>query len=113
LARRLRFTVQALYKYYPSKAALYDALFREGTRIAAGYWDVAVESRDSFWDKLEAALDTFMRFAHDYPELNELTFSRPVPGFVPSEESMQESIRVLQKTDAMIAEAIARGELRS
>jgi hypothetical protein len=54
-----------------------------------------------------------MRFAHDYPELNELTFSRPVPGFVPSEESMQESIRVLQKTDAMIAEAIARGELRS
>jgi AcrR family transcriptional regulator len=28
LARRLRFTVQALYKYYPSKMALYDALFR-------------------------------------------------------------------------------------
>jgi Bacterial regulatory proteins, tetR family/Aldehyde dehydrogenase family len=36
LARRLRFTVQAVYKYYPSKMALYDALFREGTRIRSG-----------------------------------------------------------------------------
>src|SRR5919199_2459355 len=53
LARRLRFTVQALYKYYPSKAALYDALFREGIRIAAAAWDEAMASGDSFWEKLE------------------------------------------------------------
>src|SRR5919206_4959330 len=42
LARRLRFTVQALYKYYPSKAALYDAVFREGIRTAAAYWNGAM-----------------------------------------------------------------------
>ena len=113
LARRLRFTVQALYKYYPSKAALYDALFREGIRIAAAQWDSALGSRDSFWEKLEAGLEAMMRFAHDYPELNELTFSRPVPGFVPSEESMQASRRLLQGFDLIIEEAIARGELRS
>jgi AcrR family transcriptional regulator len=113
LARRLRFTVQALYKYYPSKAALYDALFREGTHIAAAHWNGAMASRDSFWEKLEAGLEAIMRFAHDYPELNELTFSRPVPGFEPSEESMQESIAMLQGFDRIIAEAIARGELRS
>jgi AcrR family transcriptional regulator len=112
LARRLRFTVQALYKYYPSKAALYDALFREGIRIAAAQWEGALASRDSFWEKLEAGLEAIMRFAHDYPELNELTFSRPVPGFVPSEESMEASRRMLQGFDLVIHEAIARGELR-
>lgn len=113
LARRLRFTVQALYKYYPSKMALYDALFREGARIFAASWNSGLASHDSFWDKLEAGLDATMRFAHDYPELNELTFSRPVPGFVPSEESMQESRAMLEGFDQVIHEAIVRGELRS
>jgi AcrR family transcriptional regulator len=113
LARRLRFTVQALYKYYPSKSALYDALFREGIRIAATQWDSAMASGDSLWDKLEAGLEAMMRFAHEYPELNELTFSRPVPGFTPSEQSMEESRTFLQEFDLVIAEAIARGELRS
>jgi AcrR family transcriptional regulator len=113
LARRLRFTVQALYKYYPSKAALYDALFREGTRIAAAHWNDAMMSADSFWEKLEAGIDAVMRFAHEYPELNELTFSRAVPGFVPSEESMQESVALLRGFDEIIQEAMARGELRS
>lgn len=113
LARRLRFTVQALYKYYPSKMALYDALFREGTRISAAYWNAAMARGDSFWEKLEAGMEAVMRFAHDYPELGELTFSRPVPGFVPSEESMRESIAMLQGFDRIIVEAIARGEVRS
>ncbi len=113
LARRLRFTVQALYKYFPSKMALYDALFREGVRIAAARWDTAMAGGDSFWEKLEAGLEAMMHFAHDYPELNDLTFSRPVPGFVPSEESMRESIAMLQDFDLLIAGAIARGDLRA
>lgn len=113
VARRLRFTVQALYKYYPSKAALYDALFLEGTRIAAGHWDTAMAGHDTFWGKLEAGLEAIMRFAHDYPELNELTFSRTVPGFEPSVESMQESLQLLEGFDRIIREAVERGELRS
>ncbi|MGI8827414.1 MAG: TetR/AcrR family transcriptional regulator [Chloroflexota bacterium] len=113
LARRLRFTVQALYKYYPSKAALYDALFREGIRIASAQWNAAMASSDSFWEKIEAGIEGMMRFAHEYPELNELTFSRPVPGFVPSEDSMQESRRMLEGFDLIIENAAHQGELRS
>lgn len=113
LARRLRFTVQALYKYYPSKTALYDALFLEGIRIASAHWSAAMASSDSFWGKLEAGIEAFMRFAHDYPELNELTFSRPVPGFVPSDESMHESRLMLTGFDQIIEDAIERGEIRS
>jgi AcrR family transcriptional regulator len=113
LARRLRFTVQALYKYYPSKAALYDALFREGTDTFARYWRAALADRVSIWDKLESGIEAAMRFAHDYPELSDLTFSRPVPGFVPSPESMQESSVLVAELDETIAGAIASGEMRS
>ncbi len=112
LARRLRFTVQALYKYYPSKSALYDALFQEGLRTFATYWESALAGRDSFWEKLEAGLDASMRFAHEHPELNELTFSRPVPGFVPSETSMQDSRKLLEGFDFIIEQAVTSGELR-
>ncbi len=112
LARRLRFTVQALYKYYPSKAALYDALFQEGTRTYARYWREAISGRTSVWDKMESAIEATMRFAHDYPELNDLTFSRPVPGFVPSEGSMEGSRRLLGELDEIIAAAFAAGEIR-
>ena len=112
LARRLRFTVQALYKYYPSKAALYDALFLEGIRTYSRYWGEAIAGRRSFWDRLQAVLEATMRFAHEHPDLNDLTFSRPVPGFVPSAESMEESRRLLGDLDRIVAEGIANGELR-
>lgn len=112
LARRLRFTVQALYRYYPSKSALYDALFREGICIFTAAWITALASSDSFWEKLEAGLEAAMRFAHEYRELNELTFSRPVPGFVPSEENMQQSRAMLEGFDQVIREAVECGELR-
>jgi AcrR family transcriptional regulator len=113
LARRLRFTVQALYKYYPSKAALYDAVFLEGIRTFASYWDAALASHLSFWEQLQAGIEASMRFAHDHPELNDLTFSRPVPGFVPSETSMQESRRMLDAFDRVIEQAVTRGEIRT
>lgn len=113
LARRLRFTVQALYKYYPSKSALYDALFREGIRIATARWMEVLGTSASFWDKFEAGLAVFMQFAYEYPELSELTFSRPVPGFAPSEESMEGSRRLLRTFDVLIEDAIASGELRA
>jgi AcrR family transcriptional regulator len=112
LARRLRFTVQALYKYYPSKLALYDALFHEGIRIAGAAWVEAMESHESVWDKLEAGLWTMMHFTHDYPELSELTFSRTVPGFVPSEASMQASRAMLDSLGQVIDRAMETGEIR-
>jgi len=113
LARRLRFSVQALYKYYPSKAALYDALFREGIRTFATYWDEALAGRPSFWERLPALLTASLRFAREHPDLNDLTFARPVPGFVPSDESMEQSRRLLGDLDRIVAEGIARGEIRS
>jgi hypothetical protein len=40
-------------------------------------------------------MEVRMRFAQEHPDLDHLLLSRDVPGFVPSEESMAESSRLL------------------
>jgi len=52
-----------------------------------------------------------MTFAQDYPELYQLIFERPVPGFVPSQESMVESRRLLMAADEGMAQGLERGNL--
>ena len=39
----------------------------------------------SGWDRFEHALEAYMGFAVENPELYQIMFERPVPGFVPSE----------------------------
>ncbi len=69
------------------------------------------ESTDSFWERAQAGLENYMAFAQEYPELYQLVQERPVPGFVPSEESMQESRGLLTMTDAIVEKGIERGSL--
>ena len=47
-------------------------------------------------------METYMQFALDYPELYQLCFERPVPGFVPSEESMRVSLALLHESNARV-----------
>ena len=91
VARRLQVTTAALYRYFPSKAALYDALFREAMRVFQAYITPVWEEHPPGWRQLEAWIEARMRFAQEQPELFALLFERPVPGFEPSAESMEES----------------------
>ncbi len=113
VARMVGVRTPALYNYFPNKMALYDALFLHGTRIARTYLEPPVELPGSFRDTLHVGLEAYMRFAHEHPELYQLCFERPVPGFEPSEESMQESRAGLATWDRRIARAIADGEIRA
>ncbi len=113
VARMVGVRTPALYNYFPNKMALYDALFLHGTRIARTYLEPPVELPGSFRETLPAGLEAYMRFAHEHPELYQLCFERPVPGFEPSEESMQESRTGLATWDRRIARAIAEGEIRA
>jgi hypothetical protein len=45
-----------------------------------------------------------MTFALQNPELYQLCFERPVPGFVPSEASLQVSLELLQESYARVAQ---------
>ncbi len=111
VARRVKLQAPSLYAYFPSKMALYDALFREGIRTYRTYRDPAVQRPGSFREKLYARLEAYMRFAQEHPELYQLCFERPVPGFVPSTASMQESLDMLAQFELELGEASAAGQI--
>ena len=80
VARRVRMQAPSLYAYFPSKMALYDALFLMGVRMRAAYRDRADAGRVDFWDRLEGRFESYMRFAQEHPELYQLAFERPALG---------------------------------
>ena len=109
VARSVKMQPPSLYAYYPSKMALYDALFLEGIRTFRTYWDPAAQRQGSFREMLHAALEAYMRFAKEHPDLYQLCFERPVPGFVPSEASMEESRDGLARFEMEVVAAIGAG----
>src|SRR5690606_15137839 len=70
--------------------ALYDALFAMGMKMYRAFAMELIDQASGFEAKIEAGIAGYMRFADENPELYPLLFERPVPGFVPSEESMTE-----------------------
>jgi len=113
VARRIGIRAPSLYEYFSGKMAIYDALFLTGVRLLAQGTLSLQESVDSFWAVMKAIFEGYMNFAQEYPELYQLVFERPVPGFVPSEESMEESRRLLAAADKVIAQELERGSLVS
>ncbi len=95
VARRVGVRAPSLYTYFPSKMALYDALFLMGVRLYRERRDRLWEKHEPGWDRLRAQFENYMSFAQEYPELYQLVFEHPVPGFVPSEQSMEESRQLL------------------
>jgi AcrR family transcriptional regulator len=110
VARRVRLQAPSLYSYFPSKAALYDTLFLLGIRQYRAY--NADQDFHSFWNHLHAIFERYMQFALDYPDLYQLAFERPVPGFSPSDESMMESTELLDGLELLLEEAIRQGSIR-
>ena len=111
VARRVGVRAPSLYEYFSGKMAIYDALFRMGVRIYAERMHLMNESTDSFWARSQAGLENYMSFAQEYPELYQLVFERPVPGFVPSEESMNESRQLLGGADQILEQGLEHGSL--
>ncbi len=112
VARRVRMQAPSLYAYFPSKAALYDELFRQAIVRYQSYRAESWALGGDFWDYVTRLLADYMRFAVEQSELYRLAFERPVPSFVPSEGSMAESLKLLAQLEQRIAAAIAEGELR-
>ena len=112
VARRVGVRAPSLYEYFPGKMALYDALFRLGVRLYAERSEQLAQTSPSLWEYARASLHLYMTFAQEYPELYQLCFERPVPGFFPSEESMNESRQFLTgRADQMIEQGLEQGSL--
>jgi AcrR family transcriptional regulator len=96
LARRLDMRAPSLYHYFAGKMDIYDALFRLGFTLYADHFENTTQGAQTWQDELRLAFEAHMTFALQNPELFQLCFERPVPGFVPSEESMQVSFGFLK-----------------
>ncbi len=114
VARRVGLRAPSLYEYWPSKMALYDALYRFGIRLyAAGRECLApiTPLPASFWEHARGELEHYMTFAQEHPELYQLVFEHPVPGFVPQPESLEEGARILAHSDQILKQALEQGNL--
>ena len=107
IARRLGMQPPSLYQYFPSRMAIYDALFKRSAEL---FRDVRREAQASATteDQLELGLISVIawsRWCMDNQVLAQLLFWRTVPGFEPSpaafapaQDASQDLREHLQKT---------------
>jgi AcrR family transcriptional regulator len=102
LAARVGMQAPSLYSYFPSKHAIYDAMFAQGARqFVAGQSGVDL-SGDTV-TALKRGLRYFVEFCTSDHVRYQLLFQRTIPGFEPSPESFRISIESLQQVADWLA----------
>jgi len=86
LGSRVGMRAQSLYAYFPSKHAIYDAMFAEGNRdILARLRQLPTRNDPVRALKDQARL--YLQFCVEDPVRYQLLYQRTIPGFAPSPES--------------------------
>ena len=101
LARKVGMRQPSLYSYFDSKHALYDAMFADGNRRLLAVLD-ALDLPDDAREAGKVHTRAFVQFSLDHPEVHALLFTRPIPGFEPSEESYGVAQQVLDGAVALM-----------
>jgi AcrR family transcriptional regulator len=102
VARRLGMRPPSLYQYFPSKMAIYDALFQRGAEqfLAAQRDAIAGAATEDVLELHLIGTTAFARWCMQNPVYTQLLFWRTVPGFEPSPEAFapaQEALGDLRK----------------
>src|SRR3954470_16980208 len=99
IARRMGIRTPSLYVYFPSKHALYDALFARGWRELLA--TVTAYDETSHDDDFAASMlgygREFVRWSVEHRAYAQLLFWRPVPGFRPSDEAYAPAVELYQR----------------
>src|SRR5579859_1757320 len=111
VARLVGMQTPSLYKYFSSKFALYDALFRMGVRLFSESEERVWGSSQPIWERIQAWFETRLFLAQEHSDLYHLVFDNPVPGFVPSQESLEESSKIRIPGMQAIRAAIDAGSI--
>jgi AcrR family transcriptional regulator len=111
VARRMGIQPPSLYKYFPSRLAVYDALFRRGAGQVLAVFRAATAGAEPGWAALTAGLEAVMRLALDQQVIAQLLNWRPVPGFEPSAEAFAPSVEFIGEIRQLLRAAAQRGEL--
>lgn len=107
VARRLGISGQALARYFHNKAALYDALFLMGHRLFREAEDDLWRTTRPDWARIRRWFEIRLTLALENPDYYALIWGSPVPGFTPSEASLEEIHKVLSGARKGIGEVIA------
>jgi AcrR family transcriptional regulator len=104
VARRVGIRPPSLYWYFPSKNAIYDAMFAQANgqlleRISAREWP------DDLRELLRAAARFFVQFGTEDIARYQLMFQRSIPDFEPSPESYALALQVLEEMRERFAAA--------
>jgi AcrR family transcriptional regulator len=111
VARRMGIAPPSLYKYFPSKLALYDELFKRTGREVLAVFRAAAARAEPGWAALAAGTEAVMRHGLDHQVAAQLLNWRPVPGFEPSAEAFAPSVELVGDIRRLLAAAAGRGEL--
>jgi AcrR family transcriptional regulator len=104
VARQVGIRPPSLYWYFPSKNAIYDAMFAQANRqllerIAAREWP------EDLRELLRAVARFFVQFGTEDVARYQLMFQRSIPDFEPSSESYALALRVLEEMRERFAAA--------
>jgi len=117
IARRMGIRPPSLYVYFPSKHALYDALFARGARLLLEAMEAVTAAlpatATTLAEILLPAAQAFARWSVEHPAYSQLLFWRPVPGFAPSPEAYQPAVRLIELARARIATLQDAGLVRA
>ena len=97
LARRMDMRAPSLYNYFSGKMEIYDTLFRLGFTLFDEHRREVLKEAKNIYDEIRLSIEAHMSFALDHPELYQLCFQRPVPGFIPSKASLELSFGLLHQ----------------
>jgi AcrR family transcriptional regulator len=93
LGARVGMRAQSLYAYFPSKHAIYDAMFAAGNENLLERTQ-AIEETDPV-RRLRAQARAFVQFCVEEPVRHQLLFQRTIPGFEPSPQSYATAVQGL------------------
>jgi len=104
LGQQVGLRAQSLYSYFPSKQAIYDAMFRQGYEqfIAEAAIDTPSDNSDVRAEALAGVL-AFFDFCTADQARYQLLFQRVVPDFEPSPTSMAVAVDAYARTVGRLA----------
>jgi AcrR family transcriptional regulator len=109
LAAKVGMRAPSLYTYFPSKNDLHDAMYAQGMRQFAEHMSSSPPGHTA-QETLRNRARAFVGAAVADPFRYELLFQRPIPGFVPSPESLAIGLAGLAETRNVAEAAGLRGQ---
>ncbi|MFF0264256.1 TetR/AcrR family transcriptional regulator [Kribbella sp. NPDC004536] len=113
VARRLGMQPPSLYQYFPSKMAIYDALFQRGAELflASQREAVAAATTDDVVELHLIGTTAFARWSMQNQVYSQLLFWRTIPGFEPSPEAFAPAQEALADLRAHLQAGVGASRL--